>query len=131
MGRLRVVDADPLAVAVAWLDENLPAAVYVGESPAGDNRPQVLLRLDGGRDAVAWSTASSLGINVVCATLPLATELAREVKSWMEYMTHHPLCLESTCTAPAEVQTENRNQSRLYLAAQVTLTQHAPAVEPA
>lgn len=125
MGRIRVLDVDPLLFLIQRLDESLPADVHVGEKEDAGATRSVTLRLDGGRSEQPWTTTSSVGINVRCATLAETMNMAREVRSWVEFATDHHLCLRSSCTMPAEVLDESRDH-RAYMSAQITLSQYDP-----
>lgn len=126
MGRIRVMDTDPVQFLISWLDENLPEAVTIGDDRDSDSLPYVTVRSDGGSQQLHWTASSSIGINVWHHSEKQAQDLALLVRSWVEFATNNNLCQLSTCSMPIEV-TDNSGSPRRYLTAQITLSQRVPA----
>lgn len=122
MGRLRVLDTDPLGFLIQWLDENLPVGIKVGDDRSDDSLPWVTVRSDGGQQTLWWTATTSLGINVWHRTDHEVQELALLVRSWVEHATASHLCQGAICSMPIEV-TDSSRDPRRYLTAQVTLSQ--------
>lgn len=127
MGRIRVLDTDPVLFMIQWLHQTVPAGIRVGDDRESGHLPYVTVRSDGGNQTLPWTTTAALGINVWAETDQQAQELALELRSWIEFATTHELCQAAVCSMPFEVAVDSSAVPQRYLVVQLTLSQRLPA----